>query len=356
MLDVAAIREDFPILGRQARGKPLIYLDSAATSQKPRCVIEAEARFYAESNANVHRGIHALADEATELFEGARAKVARFIGAGSEREVIFTRGTTEAINLLAYAWARRELEPGDEVLITLMEHHSNLVPWQLACRDTGATLKYASVTEQGYLDLAEMESLISPRTRLVAVAWMSNVLGTINPVREIADAAHRAGALVVVDGAQAVPHIPVDVSALDADFLAFSGHKMCGPTGIGVLWGRQALLDGMEPFLAGGEMVTDVTMESATWSELPWKFEAGTPPIAQAIGLGAAIDYLESLGMEAIRDHGRRLIKVALGALGAVGGVRVLGPSDPLDRGPVASFIVEGVHAHDVAQVLDAEG
>jgi cysteine desulfurase / selenocysteine lyase len=370
-LDVARIRKDFPILERTVRGgQPLIYLDSANTSQKPRPVIEAMDEFYARHNANIHRASHQLGEEATEAYEGARIKVGEFIGASDETEVIFTKNISEGINLVAYAMSnasvsggqasggsgRFSLGPGDEVVVTEMEHHSNLVPWQLLCQRTGATLRWFGVTDDGRLDVSNIGDLITERTRLVALAHQSNVLGCINPVRMVADAAHAAGALVLVDAAQSVPNMPVDVTALGADFLGFTGHKLCGPTGIGVLWGRAELLEEMPPFLGGGEMIESVWMDRTTFAAPPHKFEAGTMPIAQAVGLAAAIDYLSEIGLDAVRAHEEQLIAHALDVLAGVDGLRILGPAEPVDRGGAISFTVSGVHPHDVSQVLDDQG
>jgi cysteine desulfurase/selenocysteine lyase len=363
--DVARIRKDFPILERTIRGgQPLIYLDSANTSQKPRQVLDTLTEFYERHNANIHRASHQLGEEATEAYEGARIKVAEFIGAASEAEVIFTKNISEAINLVAYSMSnatslgsgRFSLGPGDEVVITEMEHHSNIVPWQLLCQRTGATLRWFGVTPDGRLDTSNIGDLITERTKIVALVHQSNVLGTINPVRLVADAAHAVGALVLVDAAQSVPHMPVDVAELGADFLGFTGHKMCGPTGIGVLWGRAELLEEMPPFLGGGEMIETVAMERSTYAPPPHKFEAGTMPIAQAVGLGAAIDYLSEVGLDAIRAHELILLEHALAALGSVEGVRILGPTLPDSRGSAISFAVDGVHPHDVSQVLDDLG
>jgi cysteine desulfurase / selenocysteine lyase len=367
-LDVARIRKDFPILDRSVRGgQPLVYLDSANTSQKPRQVIDAMTTFYEKHNANIHRASHQLGEEATEAYEGARIKVSEFIGARDETEVVFTKNISEAINLVAYSMSnatstgpgRFSLGPGDEIVITEMEHHSNIVPWQLLCQRTGATLRWFGVTPDGRLDISRLGELINPRTKLVALAHQSNVLGCVNPVRLIADAAHAVGALVLVDAAQSVPHMRVDVAALGADFLGFTGHKMCGPTGIGVLWARAELLDEMPPFLGGGEMIESVWMDRTTFAAPPHKFEAGTMPIAEAVGLGAAIDYLSELGMDAIRAHEVPLIAHALDVLNQVEGLRILGPTDPAGaagRGSAISFEVEGVHPHDVSQVLDDLG
>ncbi|GIW14145.1 MAG: cysteine desulfurase [Tepidiforma sp.] len=356
MLDVRRIRQDFPILRQQVNGRPLVYLDNAATTQKPRQVIEALVRYYETSNANIHRGIHTLATRATEQYEDARRKVARFIGARGPEEVVFTRNATEAINLVARAWGDEHIGEGDEIVLTLMEHHSNIVPWQLLARRKGATLRYAGITDDGKLDLDELRRLIGPQTKLVAVTHMSNVLGTINPVADIAEMAHRAGALLLVDGAQSVPHLPVDVQALGADFLAFSAHKMLGPTGVGVLWARAELLEAMPPFLGGGDMIAVVRPESSTWAELPHKFEAGTPNIADVIAFGAAVDYLEGIGMSNVRRHEEELTELALERLRRVAGVRIFGPSSASERGGVVSFAMEAAHPHDVATIADGHG
>jgi len=365
-LDVARIRKDFPILERTVRdGQPLIYLDSANTSQKPRQVLDALTDFYERHNANIHRATHQLGEEATAAYEGARATVAGFIGAAGPAEVVFTKNVSEAINLVAYsmgnataarAGGRFGLGPGDEIVITEMEHHSNIVPWQLLCERTGATLRWFRVTPEGRLDTSDIDGLITERTKLVALAHQSNVLGTINPVRAIADRAHAAGALVLVDAAQSVPHMPVDVAGLGADFLGFTGHKMCGPTGIGVLWGRRELLEEMPPFLGGGEMIETVWMERSTFAPPPHKFEAGTMPIAEAAALASAIGYLGDVGLPALREYEHGLVSRALEALGEIGGLRILGPAEPVDRGAAISFTVEGVHPHDMSQVLDSRG
>jgi cysteine desulfurase / selenocysteine lyase len=365
-LDVARIRKDFPILDRTVRGdQPLIYLDSANTSQKPRQVIDTLTEFYERHNANIHRASHQLGEEATEAYEGARLKVGQLLGAADETEIVFTKNISEAINLVAYSMSnasalggapRLTLGPGDEIVITEMEHHSNIVPWQLLCQRTGATLRWFSVTPDGQLDTSAIGDLINERTKLVALVHQSNVLGTINPVRMIADAAHAAGALVLVDAAQSVPHMPVDVTSLGADFLGFTGHKICGPTGIGVLWARAELLEEMPPFLGGGEMIETVWMDHSTYAPPPHKFEAGTMPIAQAVGLGAAIDYVSEIGLDAIRAHEEQLIARALESLRAVDGVRILGDAPVGQRGSAVSFEVPGVHPHDVSQVLDDLG
>jgi cysteine desulfurase/selenocysteine lyase len=354
-MDPHAIRKDFPILERQVHGKPLVYLDSTATSQKPRQVIEAITGFYEDHNANVHRGIYALAEEATEAYESARAKIASFLGAPDPSTIVFTRGTTESINLVAHAWGRTFLREGDEVVLTEMEHHSNIVPWQLAAKDTGAVLRYAPITDDGLLDVDAFRALLTDRTKLVAVSGQSNVLGTLPPLRDIAALAHDAGAKVLVDGAQFVSHNPVDVAALDVDFLTFSGHKMLGPTGSGGLYGRRELLEAMGPYHGGGEMIMEVYPDRSTYKEPPFKFEAGTPPIAQAVGLGAAVDYLEGIGMDAVRAHERELTAYALERLSGIG-ARIFGPTDLDLRGGAVSFWLKDVHPHDLAQVLDQEG
>jgi len=356
MFDVDTIRKDFPILGREIHGKKLVYLDNAATSQKPQSVIDAITRYYEEYNSNVHRGIHTLSEEATDGFEQARLKVARFIKAPSTRGVIFVRNTTEAINLVAQAWARKRLKPGDEILLSRMEHHSNLIPWQMVASETGAKLRFIHLNVNGTMNLSNIDELINDRTRLVAVSHMSNVLGTINPVRQLADLAHARGALMLADGAQSVPHMPVDVNELGCDFLAFSGHKMLGPTGTGVLWGRESVLEEMDPFMGGGSMILEVSCETATWNEIPQKFEAGTPDVAGAIGLGAAIDYLQHLGMENVRRHEVEVTTYALDRLSSVEDLMIFGPMDPEVRGGVISFNLLDVHPHDLGTILDQEG
>jgi cysteine desulfurase/selenocysteine lyase len=352
--DVAVVRKDFPILEREVRpGVPLVYLDSAATSQKPLAVLDAMRDYNERHNANVHRGIHTLAEEATALYEGARVKVASFIGATDPREIIFTKNSTEAMNLLARVVP---LAAGDEVVITEMEHHSNIVPWQLACERTGATLKWIGLTDDGRLDLSNLDQLITPRTKVVAFVHQSNLLGTVNPIEAITARAHAVGAIVMLDGSQSVPHLPVDVSALGVDAVAFTGHKMCGPTGIGVLWARLDLLEELPPFLGGGEMIDEVTMAGSTYAAVPHKFEAGTPPIAQAVGLGAAVDYLSGLGMEAVHAHEQHLTSYLLDGLNAVPGIRIIGPNSTDSRGGAVSFVLDGIHPHDVGQLLDEHG
>lgn len=357
LFDLEAVRADFPVLAREHHpGVPLAYLDNAATTQKPRLVIDQLDRYYREYNANVHRGIHLLSEEATAAYEEARLKVRRLIHAGSRREVVFTRGTTESLNLVAQAWGRANLQPGDVVLSTEMEHHSNIVPWQILAQERGFTLRYLKVTADGLLDLDEYQRILaSEPVRMVTVTMVSNVLGTVNPVAEMAQLAHAHGALILVDAAQAAPHMPLDVQALDVDFLAFSGHKMAGPTGIGILYGKRALLEAMPPWMGGGDMISKVTLTGTTWNELPYKFEAGTPSIAEAIGLGYAIDYLTGLSMQAIHAHEQTLTRYALDRLSEVPGITIYGPGAD-ERGAVAAFSMQGIHAHDVAQVLDIHG
>jgi cysteine desulfurase / selenocysteine lyase len=362
--DVDKVRADFPILSRRmADDRPLVYLDSANTSQKPRQVLDVLAEHYSEHNANVARAVHQLGAEATEAYEGARTKVAQFIGAPSRDEVVFTKNSTEALNLVANVLAWAESGPGgpgvgegDEVVITEMEHHSNLVPWQLLTERKGARLRWFGLTDDGRLDLSDIDELVNERTKVVSLVWVSNMLGTVNPVGEIARRAHEVGALVVVDASQAVPQMPVDVVELGADLVAFTGHKMVGPTGIGVLWGRRELLEQLPPFHGGGEMIETVTMERSTYAPPPGRFEAGTPPIAQAVGLGAAVDYLTSIGMHNIAAHEREITAYALERLAEVGGLTVLGPADAVDRGGAISFEIDGIHPHDISQVLDSQG
>ncbi len=354
--DLDRIRRDFPILKREIGGVPLVYLDNAATSQKPVQVIAELTRFYRDHNANIHRGVHTLSVESTELYEGARARVARFINAPRTEEVVFTRNTTESINLVAHGWARKFLREGDEVVISEIEHHSNIVPWQMLRDERGIVLRYIPMLPDGTLDLDAARQLIGPRTKLLSITAMSNALGTIVPVEELIAQAKAHGAVVLVDGAQSVPHLPVDVQALGIDFLAFSAHKMLGPTGIGVLWGRMALLDAMDPFLGGGDMILTVSMDRSTWADVPAKFEAGTPNIADAVAFGAAIDYLAALGMDAVREHEREITDYALRRLADVPGVSIFGPPDADRRGGVVSFELEDVHPHDIGQVLDTHG
>jgi cysteine desulfurase/selenocysteine lyase len=354
--DVERLREDFPILKRDVHpGVPLVYLDNAATSQKPLTVIQAMDEFYRRSNANIHRGIHVLAEESTAMVESARQRVARFVNAEDPRQIIFTRNASESINLVAYSWGRANLGNDDVVVLTEMEHHSNLVPWQILASERNLRLEFIPIDDQGMLDMDAYLELLELKPRLVGFTHMSNVLGTINPAAEIIRLAHQAGAIALVDGAQSVPHFPVDVQALDADFLAFSSHKMCGPTGIGVLYGRKALLEAMPPFLGGGDMIKRVKLRSFTPNELPYKFEAGTPAIAEAIGLGAAVNYLGQVGMQAIAEHEQRLVAYAMERLEEVPGVHVYGPPAEF-RGGVTSFTVADIHPHDVSQILDNDG
>ncbi len=353
-LDVVRIRKDFPILSRQINGKPLAYLDSGASSQKPRSVIDAESHYYEQIHANVHRGVHSLSQWATEAYEGAREKVRGFINAASTREIIFVRGTTEAINLVAQSYARPRLQPGDEILITWLEHHANIVPWQMVCEQTGAKLKVAPIDERGEVDVAAFENLLGPRTRLVALAHISNALGTVLPLQRLIAAARTHNAAVLIDGAQAVPHMAVDVRALDCDFYAFSGHKMYGPTGIGVLYAREAILKTMPPWQGGGDMILQVTFDKTTYNTLPYRFEAGTPNIAGAVGLGAAIDYLQSLGLARIAVCEQQLLRYATATLEKIPGLRIIGTA--AEKAAVVSFIVDGVHPHDLGTILDADG
>ena len=347
------IRNDFPIL-QAGQDKPLVYLDNAATTLKPQPVINAVTEYYSHFSANVHRGVYDIGEKATAAYEGAREKMRQFINAPSIRNIIFTQGTTESINLVAYSWARRNLKQGDVILITEMEHHSNLVPWQLVARDTGAVLRYLPLLADGTLDISEPDQYFTSNLKLLAVTHQSNVLGTVNPLSNLIEMAHSAGALVLVDAAQSIPHFPVDVTLLNCDFLMFSGHKMIGPTGVGVLYGREDLLDQMDPFISGGEMITTVNMAEAQWNELPWKFEAGTPNIAQVIGLGAAVDYLNKLGLDAIHKYELDLTQYTLEQLTQVEGLQVLGPRQ--NRGPVFSFSLKDIHPHDVAQLLNEFG
>lgn len=354
--DARAVRAQFPILREPPGGRPLIYLDSAATSQKPDAVIDAMSDYYRRYNANIHRGIYRIAEEATAAYEEARRRVAAFVHAGSPRELIFTRNSTEAINLVAYSWARTNLKRGDAILLTEMEHHSNLVPWHILAEERGVELRYVPVTAEGELDLAAMDRLLADGVvKLVGVVHISNVLGTINPIAEIARRAHAAGALVLVDASQSVPHCPVDVQELGADFMAFTSHKMLGPTGIGALWARRELLEAMPPFLGGGEMIREVKLTGSKWNELPWKFEAGTMAIAEAVGLGAAVHYLEALGMEQVFAHDRELVAYAMERMSEVPDLRILGPSADR-RGGVVAFTLGDIHPHDVATVLDDRG
>jgi cysteine desulfurase/selenocysteine lyase len=355
-INVSKIREDFPVLERRVNGKPLVYFDNAATSQKPRAVIEAVNRYYTEYNANIHRGIHKLAEEATLAFEEAREKVAKFINANRTEEVVFVRNTTEAINSVAYSWGRANIRSGDKIVLTIMDHHSNIVPWQQLAQEKNAKIEFVKIDEEGRLRLDEIREMIDDGTKLVCLAHASNVLGTINPVGEIAKIAHTHGAIVVVDAAQSVPHMRIDVKEMDCDFMAFSGHKMLGPTGIGVLYGKRRHLEDMPPFLCGGEMIKEVHTSGATWNELPYKFEAGTPNMAGAIGLGAAVDYLNKIGMEKIREHDMGITTCALSRMEQVKGLTIYGSRDVKQRVGVISFNLGDIHAHDLASILDEEG
>ena len=356
MLDVNRIRKDFPILSRTIYGKPLVYLDNAATSQKPTSVIQSLVDYYESYNSNIHRGVHTLSMEATDRHEDARSKCTRFIGAKEDKSLIMVRNTTEAINLVAQTWGKHNISAGDEILTTHMEHHSNLVPWQKLAEQNGASLQFIELDEDGMLNLSNIDDLITERTKLLALTHMSNVLGTINPVKELTAVAHKMGAKVLIDGAQSVPHMKVDVTDIDCDFFAFSGHKMLAPTGIGVLYVKPEILESMEPFLFGGDMVSQVWDDTATWNDLPWKFEAGTPNIADLIGLGAAIDYLESLGMDQVREHEMALTGYALEQFDRLNGIKVFGPKDLSKRGGVISFHSDDVHPHDMGTMLDREG
>jgi len=353
-MDPIVLKSEFPILQQEVGGHPLVYLDNAATSQKPRRVIEAVKRYYERDNANVHRGVHTLGSRATDAYEGAREKVARFLNAASAKEIVFTRGTTSSLNLVAYGYARQILREGDEIALTPAEHHSNLIPWQQAAKATGAALKYIPLQPDGTVSMADVEATLTDRTKIVAMAYVSNVLGTVNPISRVAEAIHRRGGVLVVDGAQSAPHLKVDVRALGADFYAFSGHKMCGPTGIGVLYGRAELLERMEPVEFGGEMIDFVDLYESSWKEIPWKFEGGTPIIAGAVGLGAAIDFLEQVGLDEIERHERRLARYAVERLSAIDGVSLYGPRE--ERTGLITFNVGDIHPHDVATVLDTEG
>ena len=350
------IKNDFPILERQVNGKRLIYLDNAATTQKPRSVLDALDAYYSQTNANVHRGLHTLAEEATSLFEATRDKTAAFIGGVKREEIIYTRNATEAINIVADSWGAANIEKGDRIVITQMEHHANLVPWIMLAKKTGADLQYIPIDGEGYLDLADIQEIINPRTKLVAVTHMSNVLGTINPVEELIALAHKRGAVALIDGAQSVPHMPVDVGAMDADFMAFSAHKMLGPTGIGILYGKEELLSRMYPVSYGGEMISMVTFDDVTWAELPWKFEAGTPNIAGAAAFSPALDYLNDIGMDAVREHEKELTGYALDRLAELNSIRIFGPRDVEHRGGAVSFVDSDIHPHDLAQFLDSFG
>ncbi|WP_391559432.1 cysteine desulfurase [Robertmurraya sp.] len=355
-MNIQDIRSHFPILHQEVNGKPLVYLDSAATSQKPISVIETLEKYYKEYNSNVHRGVHTLGTKATDAYEGAREKVRRFINAKSTEEIIFTRGATTALNFVAHSYGTDNLREGDEIVITFMEHHANIIPWQQVAKKTGATLKYIPLQEDGTISLDDVRATITSNTKIVSVMKVSNVLGVMNPIKEIAKIAHENGAVMVVDGAQAAPHMKIDVQDLDCDFLAFSGHKMCGPTGIGVLYGKKQHLEKMEPVETGGEMIDFVDLYESTWKELPWKFEAGTPIIAGAVGLGAAIDFLEQIGLENIEAHEHKLAAYAMEKLSRIEGMTIYGPKDPGLRAGVVTFNIDDVHPHDVATVLDAEG
>lgn len=355
-LDVQRIKVDFPILSRQINGHQLVYLDNAATTQKPRLVIDAIGDYYRKHNANIYRGLHTLSEEATEKFEKTRAHAARFIGGAAVEEVVFTRGATEAINLIAYTWGEQNIGAGDEIVLTEMEHHANLVPWIMLAKKKNATVKIIPITPDGYLDISKLDTMITSRTKLVAVTHVSNVLGTINPVKDIVRKAHDRGALAVIDGAQAVPHMPVNVKDIDADFYVLSAHKMLGPTGVGVLYGKQGILENMPPFNMGGEMIREVTFANITWNDLPLKFEAGTPDIAGVIVFDAALTYLDKLGMDAVRDHERQLTDYALTRLGALKGLTIHGPKKAADRGGVISFADEHIHPHDISTFLDSKG
>ena len=355
-LDVGQIRQDFPILQRKVHGKRLIYLDNAATSQKPQSVIDAISYYYSNTNANVHRGVHCLAEEATEAYETARHKVCQFINGDDPNSIVFTRNTTESVNLVAHAWGRKFLEKGDEVVLTVTEHHSNLVPWQLLAGDTGCKLRFIDIDDEGHLRIDRLDEYITEKTKLVCMGHVSNALGTIHSVRTIACAAHAVGALVLVDGAQGAPHGPVNVEALDCDFYAYSPHKALGPLGIGVLWARRDLLEEMNPFLGGGEMIRNVSLERSTWAGVPYKFEAGTPSVADAVGLGAAIDYLMKLGMENGRTHEKQIVSYAMERLTELPFIQLFGPRDPADRCGLVSFIDTDIHPHDLGTVVDQHG
>jgi cysteine desulfurase/selenocysteine lyase len=356
MFDVDRLRQDFPILHTETRpGVPLVYLDSAASSQKPTAVIEAMNHYYRAQHANVHRGIHHLSEEATNAYEGARERIARFINAPDPATTIYVSNTTEAINLVAFSWGRANITTGDEILLTEMEHHANIVPWQMLAQEKGAIVRYLPFNEDGTLDLEQLSRFLTEKTKVFAFTAMSNVFGTITPVKQLVAAAHAVGAIAVVDGAQSVPHMPVDVQDLDCDFLAFSGHKMCGPTGIGTLYGKRELLEAMPPFMGGGDMIRRVTLEGSTWNELPWKFEAGTPNIAEGVGLGAAVDYLDDIGMDAIHAYEQYITGYALEALSEVKGLRLLGPN-AAQKGGTATFTLAGMHPHDIAQLVDEDG
>jgi cysteine desulfurase/selenocysteine lyase len=352
--DVDSVRTDFPVLRQQVHGKPLVYLDNAATSQKPQVVIDTLTRYYAEENSNVHRGVHFLSERATEAYEAARANVRRFLNAADTREVIFVRGATEGINLVAQSYGRASIKPGDEIIISWMEHHSNIVPWQLLCEEKGAVLRVIPINEDGEVLLDEYERLLNPRTKFVALVHVSNALGTINPVKQMIEMAHRQRVPVLLDGAQAVAHLPVDVQELDCDFYVFSGHKVLGPTGIGILYGKADVLEGMPPYQGGGDMILSVTFEKTRYNTLPYKFEAGTPHIAGVIGLGAALDYLQGIGLDRIAAYEQELLAYGTGVLSAIPGLRLIGTAK--EKAGVLSFVLEGIHAHDIGTILDQEG
>lgn len=354
-LDIHRIRQDFPILDQKIHGNTLVYLDNAATSQKPNSVIQAITEYYSKYNANIHRGVHKLSEDATLMYEESRQKIQRFIGARKSQEIVFVRNTTEAINLVAFTWGQQHIKAGDEILLTEMEHHSNMVPWQILAQDKGASLRYLPISPEGELIVDDLDVLLTEKTRLLAITQMSNVLGTINPIKEIVNKAHSIGAKVLVDGAQSVPHMPVDVQELNCDFLAFSGHKMLGPTGIGVLYAKEEILQEMPPYQGGGDMIRDVTWETSTWNDLPWRFEAGTPNIADVIGLGRAVDYLNTLGMEQVLAYEHELAKYAVDQLRDIEGLTIYGPMDK-PRGGLISFTLDGIHPHDIASILDQQG
>ena len=356
LISVESIRNDFPILQRKVNGHDLVYLDSAATTQKPQSVIDALTSYYTSTNANVHRGLHTLAEEATSAMEKTREKTAKFIGGVKPEEIIFTRNATEAINMVASSWGKKNIKQGDRIVITQMEHHANLIPWIVLAKETGAELEYIPIDDHGYLEMSDINRIISPRTKIVALTHMSNVLGTINPVEEIIDLAHSINAVVLIDGAQSVPHLSVDVKSLNADFYAFSAHKMLGPTGVGVLYAKEGILNSMEPVMFGGEMISKVTFDNADWAELPMKFEAGTPNIADIIAFAPALDYLENIGMENIRQHEIEITSYALEELKKLGFIRIFGPECPEDRGGVIAFNDSKIHPHDLAQFLDSMG
>lgn len=356
MLNVNKIRQDFPILKRKINGYPLVYLDNAATSQKPEVVIEATNDYYRNYNANVHRGIHTLANEATQAYEGVREKTKKFINAKSTKEIIFTKNDTEGINLVAYSWGRQNIKKGDEIILTVMEHHSNLVPWQFIAKEKGAKLKFIDIDEEGNLDLDSFTRLLNKKTKLVSIVWISNALGTINPVEKIIKLAHQNGSRVLIDAAQFAPHMPINVQKINTDFLAFTGHKMLGPMGTGVLWGKEEILEQMPPFLGGGDMIREVYLEKTIPNDLPYKFEAGTPNVGGIIGLGAAIDYLNKIGLDKIRSHEKKLTQYALDKLSKMKDITVYGPKDTDKRGGIITFNIKGIHPHDVAQILDDYG